>query len=807
GLVLSKDGRVLDRTVIEEAGLTEGDRIVSVEGKPAEQLSTILAQKKKGETVRLTFQHGEQRREVALTVGTQAWLTQEAWYRRIALLLLFLIIWAVLFPQTGLRQVILGQVAVVAAFAAIIFYLKPPARPFVGLQFDQNNIIQRIVSGSNGEKAGFQVGDQVLARQGAFQIGQIQRFQLKRGEQTLEIQVPLSKRPFSAFSFYQKAPFWYFLSEVLLGFILILYFASAQKNRRRLEWIAMILIAAIILWGTLVHQNLLDATRAWWQWTRSLFTWVALGFFLAAGAVAFWKRPQDRLSRFFVLCNFSFLAPLILWSLPYFSGIQTSILLFSYWSLLVFMGAWFPSLFLHFFWVFPEEVPVVKRTPVIIYLIHCLGIYGLLHFLAEALQFQQISPPALYRALFYIYLVLGIVSVGYTYAVSKDSRARQQLRVLFYGVILCLLAIILAQLWIHRAVAEKPAGVFYGFVALIPVTLAYTIVGQRLLNINALVAKSLGYIFLILFSIIVFLALWLILTNILASKVKGSELMVALIAALGVAVLFSPAKSRLGHWMERLFCKREVYIRQQLQQLQQEVGFITHMLRLQRVLVRRIADVMNSQMVALLMPNQDATAFEITDGVGLTSRDKRKLQFKSSGGFMVWLKMEKQPLYLPELVNEERYRFLGKEEKEKLKKLQATVCLPLIWSDQLMGVIVLGPRPQNESYSTKEVELLASVAQQAALAMENARVQRQISSLQREVATLKSQLQSAEKHSAQVEEVNRNLLDYIKLGLLVLKRGDEIIPLDEKFQERAPQDLDQKFWEYVSEQLKGQNKR
>lgn len=242
--------------------------------------------------------------------------------------------------------------------------------------------------------------------------------------------------------------------------------------------------------------------------------------------------------------------------------------------------------------------------------------------------------------------------------------------------------------------------------------------------------------------------------------------------------------------------KHTLWIKSQLQHLAEEVKYITHLLRLQRVIVRRISEVLSLQAVSLF--NLDATdeVFELSDSVGFYVKEKKKFQFKVSGGLAVWLKMEKCPLYLSKLTKSERYQYLGREEKEKLKKLQVEVCIPLIYADQLNGILFLGQKPKNKIYPRQEIAQLFEFATEAAQAIENATTYRNLSSLQRTLTNCQNRMKLVENRFLDLKKTHQNLLNYIEMGILVLKSGDEIININKDFQKKLALDVEQRYQAY-----------
>ena len=266
-----------------------------------------------------------------------------------------------------------------------------------------------------------------------------------------------------------------------------------------------------------------------------------------------------------------------------------------------------------------------------------------------------------------------------------------------------------------------------------------------------------------------------------------------------IILIHPPIQRFIMTVLSRNLNKRLKWVKSQLKQLTEEVKYITHLLRLQRVIVRRISEVIDLQAVSLFSLDTTGEVFQMSDYIGVNTKEKRKFQFKASGGLMVWLKMAQRPLYLPKLTQTERYRYLGREEKEKLKKLQAELCIPLIYANRLNGALFLGPKPKKRQYSREEIAQLFEVATEAAQAIENATTHRNLSTLQRTLSNCQNHLKAVESRFSELMKAHQNLLNYIKMGILVLKSGDEIIHINEDFQKKLAIDVEQRYQEFLTE--------
>lgn len=310
----------------------------------------------------------------------------------------------------------------------------------------------------------------------------------------------------------------------------------------------------------------------------------------------------------------------------------------------------------------------------------------------------------------------------------------------------------------------------------------------------------LAQIITILMALIIFLVLQAGLGTIFQSERNDfTGLLTDIVAVIIMLLIFMPLKNFISQSLHRVIHRKEIFLELQLAQLKEEVKYITHLLRLQRVVVRRLTELMRVQTAAIFLLDESTQIYELSDGLGVTQKDKFKIQFKASGGLIVWIKMDKKPLYFPRLQKDKRFQFLGKEEKDKIRRIQTDLCLPLLFGDQIIGLLFMGPKVTKKAYTPHEIEILQDVVNHTTQAIMNATAQRDLSSMEREATRAQNRIRQLESRLTEVEKIHQNLLDYFKSGIAVLKIKDRIIEVNQAVTDEMLPELQNRFQEYLTD--------
>ena len=324
-----------------------------------------------------------------------------------------------------------------------------------------------------------------------------------------------------------------------------------------------------------------------------------------------------------------------------------------------------------------------------------------------------------------ILFFLGVLTAKFIVAQEADERRR--LRVLLIGLGVSLLPAFLmdtvAKL-MHTREATFPAWVQVPALTLIllfPVTLAYVTVVQRAMDVRVILRESLQYAMarrgLLLFQI--FTSAAVVLLVVLLSE--GLTFLPKVgITAVGISLIFlvGAGMRQLGHRIDRRFFREQYQSEQVLARLSESVGSLIEMGPLLTTVATRIAEALHVREIAVFLCEQKTYRLAFAQGYTAPpppvfsqgSRTINELQRSSRA----------LPLYFDDPVS--WAADAAAEERQQLSALESQLLLPLKLREELLGFVSLGTRRSEAPYSATDVDLLQSVAQQTALAIENSRL-------------------------------------------------------------------------------------
>ncbi|WP_446745489.1 SpoIIE family protein phosphatase [Silvibacterium acidisoli] len=284
-----------------------------------------------------------------------------------------------------------------------------------------------------------------------------------------------------------------------------------------------------------------------------------------------------------------------------------------------------------------------------------------------------------------------------------------------------------------------------------PFTLAYVVLVQRAMDVRVIVRTGTRYLLAKAFlyvvqSALIFLATWLLLLPIFSKKQStASDVAAGAVFLMLVVGLRLGLAKRAQDWIDRRFFREAYNAEVVLNELSDEVRRFTETAPLLETVVRRVAETLHVDQVAMLLRRGEFFHLQQSIGVSFGSNGTAMLNagalvLPAQASAVRYLASTNEPARLYRDDPDAWYLMAGMSERQFLDTINAELLLPLPGRNRLMGVMALGPKRSEAAYTQADLHMLQTVATQTGLAIE-------ISELARSLAT----------EAAQRERVNREI--------------------------------------------------
>ena len=471
----------------------------------------------------------------------------------------------------------------------------------------------------------------------------------------------------------------------------------------------------------------------------SLYLFLAAVGIFAGGVGTFvyaFRRGASASAHFYGLCllwllafSFSFTGELDLFDHLYFWLDRVGVL-------------FFPPVFLHFALTFPGRSRFLEKWPKLLHWAYApsFALMGL-SVGSRILYFSPFSPGGsaitgsefvvdrLEPVLWAVYSLAAFVAFVDAYRNAESVTVSKQLKWIVWGTGAGMLpfALIYAVPYLGGLPTTPEMELSLVPVVLVPLSFAYAIVKYRLMDVEVLFKRGILLTSLMVGVAAIFLAAFLVGTF----WFGGDEhsLVIAVLSAIVAALAVPAFRSRTERFIDRLFYREHYDFRRALARLAGEMNSQLDLVPLANRLVERISETFRMQRVALLTAVQDTAVPELRVVAAHGLDDS---QVKAAERFISSASVRKR-LSAGTIA---RANHMPAPVREGVWVLNAVPCFA---RGEVVGAFLLGATVDGEDLSSEDLDLLRTVAAQAATALVNARLYSSLQAKHEEVVALREQ--------------------------------------------------------------------
>ncbi len=497
----------------------------------------------------------------------------------------------------------------------------------------------------------------------------------------------------------------------------------------------------------------------------------AVGVFaLLVGAGVRVRRPANQATLHFFWLTVAFFGVL---SFSYAGRLDRLDWLF-YWADVVAMLL-LPPLFLHFALMFPERSDRWTRSDIGRSLVPVLYLPALLLGAARVAVIARSHGAVLsgvvplIERIEILYLAVSL-AIGLVLMISALRRvravtARRQLRWIVWGTAFGATPFVLAY-GVPFALGFDPwPGTEWTalLLGLVPLAFASAVVRYRLMDVEVIIKRGLVYTA----AATAIVAIYAVLLQIAGglNREDGHNSLIAILATMVVVLLSRPVKNAIQAGLDRVYYRDRYDYRRALVGFARDLNSDLDLHRLSERLVHRVTETLLVDRMALLlapMPVGAAGEFIALAHAGFASPPP-SLRSSSEAGMRI---VSGHTLSLDDPLMQRR---IDARELDFWRESGIHYFVPCVSKEGTIAAMALGRKASSEPLSSEDMALLAAVAAQAATALENGRLYRQLRVKAEELDRMR--------------EFSENILESLNDGIVVVNRDDRVVRWNRRLEE------------------------
>jgi len=215
----------------------------------------------------------------------------------------------------------------------------------------------------------------------------------------------------------------------------------------------------------------------------------------------------------------------------------------------------------------------------------------------------------------------------------------------------------------------------------------------------------------------------------------------------------NPLRNRVQNLIDTAFFRKSYDYSKTISELSAAMTSILNIDEIANKIINTITETMLINSASLLLLDRDTGGYR----VHVTTIDDLKnrgftLEFDDQ--LIIFLNGDRHEIFKEDLLAEPRYTVARDELKKSFWQMKASLVIPLFFKDELVGILSLGEKKSGIMYTTSDLKLLKTLANQSAIAIENAFAFKLVEDYARKLEEANRGLREAQAQLIQAEKMS-----------------------------------------------------
>jgi signal transduction histidine kinase len=300
--------------------------------------------------------------------------------------------------------------------------------------------------------------------------------------------------------------------------------------------------------------------------------------------------------------------------------------------------------------------------------------------------------------------------------------------------------------------------------------LAYAIARYQLIDMALVVRRTLSWVIGVGALALVYAVSLLLLQFIFVNKATGVGLL-----GLGVALALLVLNPGLRRWIqqtvERVISRETYNLHLLLEDVSRTVTRLRPLPELAELILNRVVSTLALKQAIFLARDEVIGEIHNIVAVGAFESDLT-VTWRPDHPLRAYFAKHNQPMLFSEIELLPQIKALWAHERENLDKLQGQLFVPVLSNNRLLAVLIFGEKSNGQPFSSDDISALSTLANQTAIAIDNARLYQEVRSEANKLARANEELRRMDKVK---DEFIQNISHELRTPLMLIKGYIELM--------------------------------
>jgi serine phosphatase RsbU (regulator of sigma subunit) len=384
--------------------------------------------------------------------------------------------------------------------------------------------------------------------------------------------------------------------------------------------------------------------------------------------------------------------------------------------------------------IFPEKKRFTLRHPFLEYGVYLPALILALLFELQLFTSMRTSSHALswlpdvkaitaFSRIFILFGVIGfIVLVIHSMFKTSSNVVRLRAKMIFFGVTFAFFPTVLVFLFVHFMEISIPFNFMIFFVLFFPASMAYSIVRHNLFDADTIIRRTVGYTVVTAIVIGAYVLVSISFNVLLGQYQIAQSRAFPIVFTLAIILIFNPLRDRIQSLVDRIFFRKEYDYSEIVNRIG---GAMTSLMDLGQILRQMVSTFMKDMFIetsSIMLLSPTGTGYQVFLADGERKMDVEQVTLQRDQPLIQIIEKDKKELTRYDILEDPKYKTVCQECVKDFEILHASLMVPLVFQDKVIGLINLGEKKSGKFYNREDIDLLHTLASQGAVAIENAKL-------------------------------------------------------------------------------------